>query len=134
VRSENPHRLDSLTFKQEKQKKRGRAHFTPGWHAVFVLLTEYERALTPNRILNTGGEKKKKVAMLFGNIISSPRDILSPIQALQLANVYLAGARQSNDPFLALVLCHDTEVSLSQAKRSSKGIDVHDAQRDCNSL
>ncbi|KAK3807050.1 MAG: hypothetical protein J3Q66DRAFT_374914 [Benniella sp.] len=62
--------------------------------------------------------------MLFGSIISSPRDILSPMQALELANVYLEKASKSNDPFLALVLCHDTEVSLSQAKKTSKGIEV----------
>jgi hypothetical protein len=62
--------------------------------------------------------------MLFGSIISSPRDILSPLQALELANVYLENASKTNDPFLALVLCHDTEVSLSQAKKASKGIVV----------
>ncbi|KAF9347048.1 hypothetical protein BGX34_003442, partial [Mortierella sp. NVP85] len=58
--------------------------------------------------------------MLFGSIISSPRDILLPTQALELANIYLENARKATDPYIALVLCHDTEVSLSQAKGASK--------------
>jgi len=62
--------------------------------------------------------------MLFGSIISSPRDILSPMQALELANVYLENAFKAKDPFIALALGHDTEVSLSQAKKASKGIEV----------
>jgi len=62
--------------------------------------------------------------MLFGGIISSPRDILSPMQALELANVYLQNASKAKDPYISLVLCHDTEISLSQARRGSKRIDV----------
>jgi len=54
------------------------------------------------------------------NIISSPRGTLSPQQALKLANMYLENASACNpdDRDIALVLCHDTEMSLSQAKRS----------------
>jgi hypothetical protein len=58
--------------------------------------------------------------MLFGSIVSSPRDILLPTQALELANIYLDNANKATDPYIALVLCHDTEVSLSQAKGASK--------------
>ncbi|KAK3807065.1 MAG: hypothetical protein J3Q66DRAFT_374926 [Benniella sp.] len=62
--------------------------------------------------------------MLFGGIISSPRDNLLPMQALELANIYLENACKTNDPYVALVLCHDTEVSLSQAKKASKRLEV----------
>jgi hypothetical protein len=58
--------------------------------------------------------------MLFGSIISSPRDILLPTQALELANIYLENAHKATDPYVALTLCHDTEVSLSEAKGPSK--------------
>jgi len=46
------------------------------------------------------------------------------MQALELANVYLENAQKAKDPYLALVLCHDTEVSLSQADKASKGFEV----------
>jgi len=62
--------------------------------------------------------------MLFGTIISSPRDVLSPTQALEQANIYLDNARKTPDPYIALALCHDTEVSLSQAARASKRLTV----------
>ncbi|KAF9350706.1 hypothetical protein BGX34_001027, partial [Mortierella sp. NVP85] len=57
--------------------------------------------------------------MLFGRIVSSPRGSLSPQKALELANVYLETAFSTTDSDIALVLCHDTEVSLSQAKKSA---------------
>lgn len=63
--------------------------------------------------------------MVFGGIVTSPRSILSPVQALELANIYLANAQRTNDPTIALVLCHDTEVSLSQAKKAVRQTDVH---------
>jgi len=56
--------------------------------------------------------------MAFGSIVSSPRGSLSPQQALELANLYLGNACNAKDPDIALVLCHDTEVSLSQAKKA----------------
>jgi hypothetical protein len=37
---------------------------------------------------------------------------------LELANVYLETAFNTTDSEIALVLCHDTEVSLSQARKS----------------
>jgi hypothetical protein len=58
--------------------------------------------------------------MVFGNIISSPRGSLSLQQVLDLANIYLENARSTSDPDIALALCHDTEVSLSYAKRTAK--------------
>ncbi|KAF9355551.1 hypothetical protein BGX34_010412, partial [Mortierella sp. NVP85] len=57
--------------------------------------------------------------MVFGSIISSPRASLSLHQALDLANVYLGSARNAVDSSLALVLCHDTELSLAQVKRAA---------------
>lgn len=62
--------------------------------------------------------------MLFGSVISSPRDILTPMQALELANIYLENASHATDPYIALVLYHDTEVSLSLAKRASKRLEI----------
>lgn len=61
--------------------------------------------------------------MAFGSIVSSPRGILSPQQALKLANVYLENACSADDGDIALVLCHDTEVSLYQAKKAAKRIE-----------
>ncbi|KAF9363449.1 hypothetical protein BGX34_004124, partial [Mortierella sp. NVP85] len=58
--------------------------------------------------------------MLFGGVIASPLSTLSPQQALELARVYLENAYNTSDPVIALVLCHDTEVSLSQAKKAAK--------------
>lgn len=58
--------------------------------------------------------------MVFGCIASSPRGNLSPQQVLDLANIYLDNASKTNDPDIAIVLCHDTEVSLSQAKKTAK--------------
>jgi hypothetical protein len=57
---------------------------------------------------------------MFGTIISSPRGSLSPKQALELAKVYLENASNATDPDITLVLCHDTEVSLFQAKKAVK--------------
>ncbi|KAK3819960.1 MAG: hypothetical protein J3Q66DRAFT_164906 [Benniella sp.] len=61
--------------------------------------------------------------MAFGSIISSPRGSLSLQQVLDLASIYLENARQTQDPNIALVLCHDTEISLSQVKRAAKHTD-----------
>jgi len=61
--------------------------------------------------------------MAFGSIISSPRATLSLHQALHLANVYLENARNALDPSIAMVLCHDTELSLSQVKKAAKQVE-----------
>lgn len=58
--------------------------------------------------------------MTFGTIISSPRGCLSLQQILDLSYAYLEIARKAVDPNVALVLCHDTEVSLSQLKKTAK--------------
>jgi len=58
--------------------------------------------------------------MVFTGIVSSPRGSLSSQQTLELANAYLETAFNATDSDIALVLCHDTEVSLSQAKKSAK--------------
>ncbi|KAF9951385.1 hypothetical protein BGZ65_005974, partial [Modicella reniformis] len=55
--------------------------------------------------------------MVFG---STPRNNLSPQQLLGLANAYLESANRVDDGDIALVLCHDTESSLSQAKKGGK--------------
>lgn len=52
--------------------------------------------------------------------VSSPRDSLSPQQTLDLANIYLENASNAPDPDIALVLCYDTEVSLSRARTTVK--------------
>ena len=57
---------------------------------------------------------------MFGSIISSPRATLSLHKVLDLASVYLENACKAVDPNITLVLCHDTEVSLSQVKRAAK--------------
>lgn len=58
--------------------------------------------------------------MLFsGNgIVSVPRDTLSPLQALELAIIYLENACKADDLVITFVLCHDTEVSLTQARKA----------------
>jgi len=58
--------------------------------------------------------------MVSGGIFSSPRSVLSSVQALELANIYLANAHSTKDPSIVMVLCHDTEGSLSQARKSAK--------------
>ncbi|KAK3823224.1 MAG: WD40-repeat-containing domain protein [Benniella sp.] len=56
--------------------------------------------------------------MTLGNIVESPRGSLSPQKALDLANIYLEAVSTTKDPEITLVLCHDTEVSLSEAKKA----------------
>lgn len=58
--------------------------------------------------------------MVFSSIAPSPLGSLSPQQALQLANLYLDNAYNTTDPAITLVLCHDTEISLSHARKVVK--------------
>jgi len=58
--------------------------------------------------------------MVFGSVISSPRGNLSLQQALDLASIYLENASKITDPDIILVLCHDTEVSLTHVKKAAK--------------
>jgi hypothetical protein len=88
--------------------------------------------IAPNRLHRLGCSKQviltlvyiilgtKASKTMFDNIVSSPRASLSSRKALELANIYLEGAFNSTDPDIAMVLCHDTEVSLTQAKKSVK--------------
>jgi hypothetical protein len=59
--------------------------------------------------------------MLFGYVTSSPRGNLTLQQSLDLANMYLDCAARSQDPDIAMVFCHDTEVLLNNAKKAVKG-------------
>lgn len=63
--------------------------------------------------------------MKFGSFLTSPRGTLSPLQALELAKLYLESAWKASDPTIAMVLCHDTEVSLSQASKATKNAKEH---------
>ncbi|KAG0219562.1 hypothetical protein BGX31_011258 [Mortierella sp. GBA43] len=67
--------------------------------------------------------------MVFGKLVSSPRSNLSLGQSLELANIYLENARRVQDPDIALALCHDTEATLSQAKKSVKRTDDQASRR-----
>jgi hypothetical protein len=58
--------------------------------------------------------------MVFGHTISSPRGSLSLQQSLELANAFLGTATKLQDHDVALVLCHETEVTLFQAKKLAK--------------
>ncbi|KAK3807653.1 MAG: quinon protein alcohol dehydrogenase-like superfamily [Benniella sp.] len=60
--------------------------------------------------------------MVFNNIVSSPLGNLSLQHALDLTNIYLENASKAQHSDIALVLCHDAEVALSQAKKSAKRI------------
>jgi hypothetical protein len=66
--------------------------------------------------------------MVFGSFVASPRGSLTPVQSLRLAKVYLECATKEQDMDVTLVLCHDTGVTLSQAKQSAKSSD-HQALR-----
>ncbi|KAG0226493.1 hypothetical protein BGX31_007277 [Mortierella sp. GBA43] len=54
------------------------------------------------------------------SIVSSPLDTFSPQKALGLANLYMETATNTGDPETVLMLCYDTEVSLSQARKTVK--------------
>lgn len=61
----------------------------------------------------------------MNNIIPSHLGTLSLQQALDLSNVYLENAYKATDRGIALVLCHDAEVALSQAKNANKKYPAH---------
>ncbi|KAG0220788.1 hypothetical protein BGX31_010531 [Mortierella sp. GBA43] len=63
--------------------------------------------------------------MVFRNIVPSHLGSLSLQQSLELTNVYLENAYKSRDPDVALVLCHEAEVALSQAKSANKKYPAH---------
>ncbi|KAG0227774.1 hypothetical protein BGX31_006852 [Mortierella sp. GBA43] len=55
---------------------------------------------------------------MFRGIVSSQREVLSSTQALELANIYLENACKVDEVVIALVLCHDAEISLTQARKA----------------
>jgi hypothetical protein len=58
---------------------------------------------------------------MFDTVISPPpRRDLPLQQVLDLANIYLENACKATDAGIVMLLCHDTEVSLSLAKRAAK--------------
>jgi hypothetical protein len=67
--------------------------------------------------------------MGFGHIISSPRGSLSLQQTLELANAFLGSANKVQDRGVVLVLCHETEVTLTRAKKVAKRSDDKDGRQ-----
>lgn len=65
-------------------------------------------------------EKNKDRTMVFGSIVPSHLSALSLQEALELCHVYLENAYKTKNRNTALVLCHDAEVVLSQAKTANK--------------
>ncbi|KAK3823242.1 MAG: WD40-repeat-containing domain protein [Benniella sp.] len=63
--------------------------------------------------------------MLSRSIVPAPKSALTLHQALELTNVYLENAYRAMDSNIALVLCHDAEVALSQAKSANKKHPIH---------
>jgi hypothetical protein len=63
--------------------------------------------------------------MLSRSIVPAPKSALSLKQALELSNFYLESAYRTTDHDIALVLCHDAEVALSQAKSANKKVATH---------
>jgi hypothetical protein len=63
--------------------------------------------------------------MVFRNIVPSRLGSLSLQQALDLTNLYLENAYRTKDLDVALVLCHEAEVALSQAKSANKKYPGH---------
>jgi hypothetical protein len=58
--------------------------------------------------------------MVFGSIFDSRRSVLSPVQALELANIYLADAQSAQNSSIVMFLCHETGAMLSHAKKTAK--------------
>ncbi|KAG0239060.1 hypothetical protein BGX31_003033, partial [Mortierella sp. GBA43] len=63
--------------------------------------------------------------MLSRSIVPAPKGSLSLHQALELCNVFLDGAFKTTDRNIALLLCHDAEVALFQAKSADKKLPEH---------
>jgi len=62
--------------------------------------------------------------MVFGSVVPSHLSALSIKQALELSNLYLENAYKAVDHDIALVLCHEAEAALSQAKSASKKLHI----------
>ncbi|KAG0220789.1 hypothetical protein BGX31_010532, partial [Mortierella sp. GBA43] len=71
---------------------------------------------------------------MFSSTVPSLLGTLSLQQALELTNVYLENAYKMKDPRIALVLCHNAEVALSQAKKANKKYKALPDDTECQSL
>ena len=60
--------------------------------------------------------------MLSRSIVPAPKNALSLHKALELTHLYLENAYKTTDHDIALLLCHDAEVALTQAKNANKKI------------
>jgi len=65
--------------------------------------------------------------MLSRMKLSSSRGSLNPQQKLQIALSHLENASKAKDPVIAKAMCHDAEVSLSQARKAVKKPKEHAA-------
>ncbi|KAG0234983.1 hypothetical protein BGX31_004386 [Mortierella sp. GBA43] len=68
--------------------------------------------------------------MLLRSIVPSPKGALSLQEILQLTDIYLENAIRANDNNVVLVLCHNAEVALSQAKNPFKKSSSNSEDRD----
>jgi hypothetical protein len=57
---------------------------------------------------------------MLSHIVPTPKNALTLKQALDLCNLYLENAYEAPDNDIALVLCRDAEVALSQVKSANK--------------
>jgi len=68
--------------------------------------------------------------MLSRSIVPAPKNALSLHQALELTHLYLENAYKTTDHDIALLLCHDAEVALTQAKNANKKIHTRPGDTD----
>ncbi|KAF9350015.1 hypothetical protein BGX34_001454, partial [Mortierella sp. NVP85] len=68
--------------------------------------------------------------MLSRSIVPAPKNALSLHQALELTHLYLENAYKTTDRDIALLLCHDAEVALTQAKNANKKIHTRPGDTD----
>jgi len=84
-------------------------------------------ALTPvfSICVNSSMKKKPHWPQMFSrSIVPTPKSALSSLHALKLSNIYLENATRTadnkNDHDIALMLCHNAEVALSQVRSANK--------------
>lgn len=75
-----------------------------------------------------------KKSMLSRGIVPTPKEALSLRQALELSNIYLENAYRATDHDVALVLCHDAEFALTQAKNANKKHPIQPGDAEYQSL
>ncbi|KAG0354723.1 hypothetical protein BGZ54_001512, partial [Gamsiella multidivaricata] len=63
-------------------------------------------------------------------LFSTPRGVLSPQKTLDLANAYLAHARNTEDREFALAFCHDVEATLSRIEKAVRKADASQSAAD----